>query len=300
VQIQILDLDGSIPLQRGLVDRHRPAVIPASRWGPRIRLGCSFGRFRRFERSLPEVDEADGPRVTLFGSGDFHHVSLALLRRLTGPFNVLVIDNHPDWMRGLPFLHCGTWVYHAARLPQVRRVFHVGGDVDFDNCFRWLAPWRLLRGGKIVVLPGVRRFGRGGWHRVAHHPVRPRPDRPTGDGRLAELLAPWSAHLAACPLYISVDKDVLGAEEAVVNWDSGHLTLGEVREILDLFVRRARGRLAGMDLTGDWSAVRLRGLFRRVLHWTEHPALEVDAAAAAARNERTNLELLDAVWAAAA
>src|SRR5207249_572705 len=130
-------------------------------------------------------EASDEPAVTLVGSGDFHHVSLALLRRLPGPFNLLVLDNHPDWMRRVPFLHCGTWVYHAARLPQVQNVFHVGGDVDFDNGYRWLAPWHLLRSGKIRVLPGVRRFA---WRSVPQETVRPAPHVPVTARRVAELL----------------------------------------------------------------------------------------------------------------
>ena len=101
------------------------------------------------------VETPDEPTLTFYGSGDFHHVSLALVRRRRAPFNLLVLDNHPDWMRGVPFLHCGTWLYHAARLPQVRRIFHVGGDVDFDNVYRWLAPWPLLHAGKIVTLKNL-------------------------------------------------------------------------------------------------------------------------------------------------
>src|SRR5205085_5166162 len=142
--------------------------------GPRIRLGCSFGRFRLFERALAATlaDEEDvGPALTFYGSGDFHHVSLALLRRLPGPCNLLVLDNHPDWMRGVPFLHCGTWLYHAARLPHVERVFHVGGNVDFDNYYQCMAPWPLLISGKISVYPGVRRFHRGRWKNIPTEPI---------------------------------------------------------------------------------------------------------------------------------
>jgi hypothetical protein len=96
-------------------------------------------------------------------------------------------------------------------------------------------------------------------------------------------------------LYISVDKDVLKQSEAVVNWDSGHLRLGEVQTVLRGFLRLAGGNLASMDLLGDWSPVRLRGPLRRLLHWTEHPSLRVDAAAASRRNDRTNRVLLDTV-----
>src|SRR5262249_29802108 len=154
-----------------------------------IRLGCRFGNFRRFEMALAErcgEDHDSLPHMTFYGSGDFHHVSLALLRRLETPFNLLVLDNHPDWMRALPFLHCGTWLHHAARLPQVRRIFHVGGEVDFDNAYRWLAPWKLLQTEKIVVFPAVRRFQRGRWARVLNKPLRPDPERRVGYWRIHE------------------------------------------------------------------------------------------------------------------
>src|SRR5437899_2505377 len=175
MHIRVLDLDGSLPLQQEFVARCRPTVLAVREWGPSIRLACSFGRFRRFERDLAgllqRTNEAQ-PAVTFYGSGDFHHVSLALVRRLSTPINLLVLDNHPDWMRGVPFLHCGTWLNHAARLPGVGRVFHVGGDVDFDNYYQWMAPWRLLRSGKIVVFPGVRRFQRGAWSAIPNEPIR--------------------------------------------------------------------------------------------------------------------------------
>src|SRR5262249_11516093 len=153
---------------------------------------CSFARFRRFERALADLPELEGPVLTFYGSGDFHHLSLALVRRLRQPFNLLVLDKHPDWMRGLPFLHCGTWLYHAARLPHVRRIFHVGGELDSDTAYRWLAPWPLLRSGKIPVFPAIRRFRRGTWRRVGHTPLRLSPEAPATAERIATLLEPFA------------------------------------------------------------------------------------------------------------
>ena len=46
-----------------------------------------------------------------------------------------------------------------------------------------------------------------------------------------------------------------------------------------------------MDVVGDWSPVRLRGVLRHVLHWTEHPRLAVDDREATRRNEEMNLRL---------
>jgi hypothetical protein len=297
MRVRILDLDGSLPLQPGLVARCRQSIFSAQEWGPSIRLACSFGRFRHFERDLDALFQRESeaqPWITCYGSGDFHHVSLALVRRLTTPINLLVLDNHPDWMRGVPFLHCGTWLYHAARLPGVRRIFHIGGDVDFDNYYQWMAPWMMLRSAKIIVFPGIRRFQRGTWSGVHNEPIRPQPEMPASRGRIEELLSPFRTELASLPLYISLDKDVLRERESVVNWDSGHLTLAEICDLLQAFLGAAGGNVAGLDIVGDWSAVRLQGWLRHLMHWTEHPALTVDEKHAVQRNEQTNLALLDA------
>jgi hypothetical protein len=294
MDVRILDLDGSLTEQTDLLARSAPAVVPLRDWAPRLRLACRFGRFQQFQGALEDrLGVDDHPHLTFYGSGDFHHVSLALLGRLREPFNLLVIDNHPDWMRGVPFLHCGTWVWHAARLPLANHIFHVGGDVDFDNYYRWMAPWPLLRSGRIRIFPAVRRYRRGGWSAVPSSPLRLQTRSPMPLARIEELLRPYRDELSALPLYISLDKDVLTTTEAVVNWDSGHLHLSEVEDVLRAFSDAAGGRLAGMDIVGDWSPVQVAGALRRLLDLTEHPALSVDAHQATRRNEATNLQLLE-------
>jgi arginase family enzyme len=298
MQARVLDLDGSIARQTQLLRRSGAVILRLQEWGRSLRLACLHGTLARFEKQLAQFigsSSDDRPFLTFLGSGDFHHVSLALLRRLTGPFNLLVIDNHPDWMRGIPFLHCGTWLYHAAQLPNVQRIFHLGGGVDFDNAYRWLAPWPMIRSGKIVAAPARRCFQGRCWDRIAHRPLRRYPDEPAEPRTLSEWLTPYRAELAAWPLYISLDKDVLTAAEAVVNWDSGHLTEAEVMAILSAFIDAADGELAGMDVVGDWSPVRLRGWTQRLLHWTEHPPLTIDANEATRRNQALNLRLLECV-----
>ena len=296
MQTRILDLDGSLLRQPRLARRARTTVLPLCDWGPRLRLACSHGSFARFEKRLTRLggDAPDAePFLNFLGSGDFHHVSLALLRRLRGPYNLLVLDNHPDWMRGVPLLHCGTWLWHAAQLPGVQRIFHLGGDVDFDNAYRWMAPWPLLRAGKIVVGPARRRFQGQWWEKLHHQPLRHCAEQAAERDDIEAWLSPYRAELAAWPLYISLDKDVLTASESVVNWDSGHLSVPEVLALLEAFVSAASENVMGMDVVGDWSPIRVRGWLRRFLDWSEHPALSIDADEATQRNEALNLRLLD-------
>jgi hypothetical protein len=297
MEVRVLDLDGGLMGQPSL-RRCFPEWIAAQDWGPRLRLACSFGRFAAFERTLAERlgGETDsGPTLTFCGSGDFHHVSLALLRRQQRPFNLVVIDNHPDWMRRIPLLHCGTWLAHALELSNVRRVFHLGGEVDFDNYFRWFAPWSHLRSGKLVVLPAVRRFRGSAWSAVAHQPLRTDPTTPFDAVRVEEVLAPYRKDLARWPLYLSLDKDVMTASEATVNWDSGWLQLREIQTALALLRDWTHGRWAGADVVGDWSPVHVQGWLRRLLHATEHPSLQVDPAAAARCNDYANRCILAAL-----
>lgn len=292
--VRILDLDGGLTLQKGL-RAYQPQIVPLRDWGPKIRLACSRSRFAGFERELTSrIGSAydSEPTLTLYGSGDFHHVSLALLRRLEGPFNLLVLDKHPDWMRGLPFVHCGEWLAEALHLPGLRKVFHLGGELDFDNFYRWLAPWPDLRSGRIVVLPAVRHFHGRAWQRVPHEPLRKHPTLPTDASRIEALLTPHRDELARCPLYITLDKDVMIARDAVVNWDSGLLHLKEVETILQMIHDLIGNSCVGMDIVGDWSPVQVQGWFRKWWHLTEHLPLEVDPTLACRRNEAVNLSLL--------
>jgi arginase family enzyme len=296
MQTRILDLDGSLVRQTHLRRRSAAVIFRLQEWGGEIRLACGHRKFSAFEKRLTQLAGShhdERPFLSFIGSGDFHHVSLALLHRLTSPFNLLVIDNHPDWMRGVPFLHCGTWLYHAAQLPSVQRIFHLGGEVDFDNLYRWLAPWPLIRSGKIIVAPPRRRFRGRWWDEIDHRPLRRSSHEPARPDIIDEWLAPYREELSAWPLYISLDKDVLTASEAVVNWDSGHMTEPEVLAILSAFANAAGRDFAGMDIVGDWSPVHVRGLTRWFLHCTEHPQLVIDSNDAARRNEALNLRLLD-------
>jgi arginase family enzyme len=295
VRVEVLDLDGGVVTQTKLLECCRPDVVDLREWGPRLRLNSRFRRFDEFEQALAlhRSLAPQAPSLVFCGSGDFHHISLALVRRVTEPFNLLVFDNHPDWMRGWPALHCGTWLYHAARLPMVQSVYHVGGDVDFDNYYRRLAPWSLLESGKITVIPAYRTYRAGRWSRVPVTPLRERPDQPARRDRLRTLLHAYLADLARFPLYISLDKDVLRPTAAVVNWDSGRLELTELLDTLNAFVRAANANLAGVDIVGDWSPVSLHGWLQRAFHWTMHPPSQIDSREATRVNERTNLLLLE-------
>ncbi|MBM3996658.1 MAG: hypothetical protein FJ303_21265 [Planctomycetes bacterium] len=295
MRIRVIDLDGSITAQSRVLRQFQPDVFDLRNWGPRIRLGCRWKNFFRFERKLDRLfgrDEPSDAWISLLGSGDFHHASLALLRRINRPFNLLVLDKHPDWTTWVPILHCGTWLYHAAQLPNVRRIFHLGGDSDFDNLSRWFAPTSLLQDGKIVTVPARRTFAGGFWDSLPHQPLRRNVDATVDHDRLEDLLYPYLEDLDRFPLYISLDKGVMWMPESIANWDSGFLDLAEIQEILQFFMKAAGNDLVGMDIVGDYSPVVTEGVLRNLLHRFEHPPRNIEPDQARLCNERTNTMLL--------
>ncbi len=292
MRLQILNFDDALLTQPQVLGAYDPDVIDFRDWGPKIRLGCSFAQFRRFEEELNAVLGNDSsPGVTMLGSGDFHHVSLALVRRLREPFVLLMLDNHPDWMSGFPFLHCGTWLHHALRLPKLKRVVHLGGNTDFDNAFRFVAPKNEIRDGRIVVAPGHSLI-RGFWKGLKTRPLLDESQGKMTGSRLEALLEELTPLLGRQAVYVTFDKDVLAAQDAAVNWDSGSLRLPDALEILNGVFEKCQARLIGMDVIGDWSPVRTQGVFRWGLHVLEHPTHCVKEGEAARINQETNLSIL--------
>jgi Arginase/agmatinase/formimionoglutamate hydrolase, arginase family len=247
----ILDFDGSVlPLDgaRGIPLRERQEEV---------RFACRKRVLEDLSGMLAaSIDDA--PAAVFLGSGDFHHVTLALLERLRRrgvPIEVVVFDNHPDNMRYPLGVHCGSWVWHASRLPFVSRV-HVAGITSNDvegihTLENHLAP---LRSGKVVYwcvqrdLRGLRRAG-------------VRQSQSFDD--VSDMLAALNEELSRSsgPVYLSIDKDVLSQQVVQTNWDQGVMQLEELESAVGLL----RERLIGADVVGEVSEYRYRSRFKRLL-----------------------------------
>lgn len=247
----VLDIDQSVgPLAERL-------VIPLSHWQESLRFGCSLGTLARFRRGLEEA-WPEGAATAMLGSGDFHHLSWPLIGRVpaTRPFQVVVLDNHPDNMR-FPFgVHCGSWVRRVAELPQVGHVHVVGitsRDIGVAHAWEnYLAP---LRRGRLsywsvgVDVSWAARVGLAG----AFH----------GFDNVAAMVQAFGSLQRAQPrpTYLSIDKDVFAPGVARTNWDQGQLQLDDALAI----IASLRGGLVGSDITGEISAYRYRSWWKRRL-----------------------------------
>lgn len=276
----VLDLDGSTgPLPGRL-------VVPLAHLQEALRFGCSLATLRRFRQALDDtLPEAHG--TVMLGSGDFHHLSWPLVERVAGPapFQVVVLDNHPDNMR-FPFgVHCGSWVRRVALMPRVSHVHVVGicsNDIGRGHAWEnYLAP---LRRGKLsywsagVDTGWAARAGLG-------HAFHAFDD-------VASMTQAFCAHqrMQPQPTYLSIDKDVFAQDVARTNWDQGRMQLEHAAAI----IRSLHGGLVGSDITGEISVYRYRSWWKRRLSAIDEQPVVDDASLDAWQRQQheLNLELL--------
>lgn len=279
----VLDIDRSVgPLPNRL-------VLPLEHWQESIRFGCSLATIRRFGTMLDELLPARYGTV-FTGSGDFHHLSWPLIARLqtATPFQVVVLDNHPDNMR-FPFgVHCGSWVRKVAALPQVSHV-HVLGitSADIGAGHAWENYLTPLRRGKLsywsigVDTGWSRRLGLAQAFRGFDTPAA-----------MVDAFVEFQRTQTA-PSYLSIDKDAFSPEVAHTNWDQGRLLSGHALALIDSL----RHGLVGSDINGEVSHYRYRSWWKRRLSaMDEQP--EIDPAQLAgwqAQQHALNLQLLAAI-----
>ena len=296
MHLLLLDLDGSLRAQSSLRDAapwQSVRTIDASDIAPRLRL---WARARTIDEMRHRLDGLDvGSTIALLGSGDFHHVAALLHERIDEPFTLIHFDNHPDWVRLAPRWHCGSWLNRTLALPNLVRAVTLGPCSD-DLVRPGIKGGNLaaLDSGRLALFPWHHEPSRI-WRRIADG-----PGHHVGNGmihwrNLDERSLPEAIDeaLAAMPtdaVWISIDKDVLPEDEVVTNWDQGHMPLDALRAFLDAI--RARKRIIGADLCGEYAPISHANAFKRIESALDQPQRETVDATRLAANERVNRALI--------
>jgi len=289
---RVLDLDGSLRLQRDFLRESNASTLPLESLGPRLRYGCRREDRQRFERRL---NIGDAHRLTFYGSGDFHHLSFSLLKQFREPMSVILFDQHPDWDVTSPFPCCGTWVNDALKLPHIERIIVLGaGEEDLGGAQLWRGNRAALRSGKLEIYPstlekslwpgpgafqlacGERKKNAFFWKTLKEH-------------GMSAILDDVLARLPSKRIYISVDKDCLRGEFARSNWDAGELDLGEVCAAIERLRRDCE--VVGADVTGEWSAPKFSRPLVRAMSRADHPVQNAPTRAELEVNAQTNRAL---------
>ncbi|MBF0592545.1 MAG: arginase family protein [Nitrospirae bacterium] len=218
-----------------------------------------YADFRDMNNLTAEVKELmDNHRAFFVGSGDFHHVSYMLIKNThQADLNVIVFDNHPDNMF-FPFgIHCGSWVYHASRLPNVSSVAVFGitsDDIAGINVIQNM--FSVIRAGKVryFCLRPVGKMMRymGGINIEAI----------TAPGiKITDVFDKYIKHNHHGPVYLSIDKDVLEPGVVGTTWDQGRMS----KEDLLQCIRSIAPRIACADICGDLSIYQYRDVIKRFM-----------------------------------
>lgn len=170
-------------------------------------------------------------------TGDYHYLSYFFLERISVPFTLLLLDNHPDdqpSVFGGDLLSCGGWVLTAMeRLSMLRRVVSVGPD------------------GAVTVRERVSGASSGGmddaWRVIRKADLY---DAGGGDSesRVENAYAILSETVSVGEnVYLSLDKDVLSYDFARTDWSQGELTLSGILRLIQVLQGR---NVLGVDICG--------------------------------------------------
>ena len=269
------DLDGAWPADATVTGSY----VDCRAWGPRLRYSTSA----RDVEAFYEIVRAKTAAFTLFGSGDFHHLSALWLRRIAEPFTLVSFDNHPDWDVRPPRWCCGTWINRALELPALQRGAIWGcGNFELNWPGYLYVDRRALREERLAVWPWTERLkasGRRRWAGMTREDWR---------GKFSA----FAGSLARENLYVTVDLDCLREGEAVTNWEQGLFTAEDIQWAIEELSRYAA--IIGGDLCGAYSEPRYSGWAQRISAKLDHPRKSVIAARAPGQNANA----LRTIWSA--
>jgi len=180
---------------------------------------CSIGAEKKLNDRVQHISEEG---LHFIDSGNYHYVSGIWMNRLHTPFDLVLIDHHPDMQ--LPcfgnILSCGGWVKQFMDTnPFVSNVILIDIDKElFDNDRkenRFLKEENLYYFSKEDILQNKRIH----WGEKKN------------------------------PIYISLDKDVLNKTSARTDWSQGAMDFKELKLILEILFRDFE--VIGMDICGE-------------------------------------------------
>jgi arginase family enzyme len=254
-----------------------PSRVDALEIGPSLRFITSkraidsfFAKYRQHFRPF-----------ILSGSGDFHHLTAVFVRQWQEPFTIVSFDNHPDWDIRPPHWSCGAWINRALENPLVQQVAVWGcGSFECGRPWRWLGNQSACRSGRLRVAPWR---SEGKSYPSWLHPILPT------DWRAA--FARFVESMGTGTIYVTVDLDCLGENDAVTNWENGRFTLADLLWAITLL--RQKVQIVGGDLCGAFSPMRYGSRFQALAGRFDHPR---QRSVTEEERRSVNLRALEAVW----
>lgn len=163
-------------------------------------------------------------------SGNYHYISKIITDHIDEPFGLVMYDHHMDMQIPMVpgMMSCGDWAGQALnRNKNLRQLVIVGPpEKDIDQTLESYKcehnvqetkcddPYDISRdisSGRLLIFSAEDLHG----------------------GLLEDKLKLIRTDL---PLYISIDKDVLGTEDCETNWSQGNMSIGGLERLLGVFL----------------------------------------------------------------
>lgn len=265
MQLCLLHLDDALRQQEGFMrtcESTSAIHVEAKRLGQAVRLWSREPTLEKLsDVIMPQIrTRTRPPRLVFMGSSDFHHVSALLianiLQQTHDHITVLQFDSRPAWRKFGDGMHCHSWLNRVLEHPQITRAISigaVGSDLVRPEWKR--ANLVQMTYGALELYPfeaAPSRVGseygpsdcfdqQGGalhWKTIAQ----------MGEPAFTEHLL---ARIPTNGVYLSIDKNVLASEDAIVNGEQGKMPLTSLLTL----IRRigAKHRIIGADVVGDYS-----------------------------------------------
>lgn len=300
-KICILNFDDSLTKQTTLLAKYPNTIVDLRDLGPSVRFWLNPGL-----RSIVEKRIKDSSRsaITLIGSGDFHHISEILISQFTEPLAVISFDCHPDWDTLPPRFGCGSWVTEVLKKKNILKLILMGiSSKDISAFGIQTGNLNSLKDDRLEIYPYAHSptrvflkhvpknvsmaIERGAFYnRIYWHELK--------NINQAVFLKEVFTRIPVKNVYISIDKDCLTGKYAITNWEEGKLCLEEL--LLMLSAIKENLNIVGLDICGDYSDISLKGPFKKIASYWDHPkdkkSTRISGEMTNDINEETNLKIL--------
>lgn len=145
-------------------------------------------------------------------SGNYHYITKIITDHIDEPFGLVMYDHHTDMQIPMvpEMMSCGDWAGQAlSQNKNLRQLVMVGPpEKDIDQT---LESYNGSQSGRLLIFSAEDLHG----------------------GLLENKLKLIRTDL---PLYISIDKDVLGTEDCETNWSQGDMSIDGLERLLGVFL----------------------------------------------------------------
>ena len=299
--IRILNFDDSVVKQSKLLSRYAHEIIDLRPLGPSVRL---FMDAKARQAVLGRINSSPKNSINFLGSGDFHHISELLISRFDEPISVIDFDLHPDWDILPPRYGCGSWVSPVLKRDNIAKFVLLGASsTDIDSFSIQRGNLNSLRDNRVEIYPYAHKpssvflkkipanvsinirsgalFNKIYWDELKNKDL---------NNFMKELLGRFRVK----KVYISIDKDCLTSKFALTNWEEGLFSLDQLLLVLKLI--KENTEIVAADITGEYSPILIKGLFKKFASYLDHPkkvkAQIISQAEVNAVNEETNLRIM--------